>query len=166
VAADLVREDQTLEEQMGRVLVSTVVDAPVGAVWRVLREFDSMGRWMPRPGRDIEMEAGKASDQVSAVRDMKADGVTRGRERLLALSDVDRTFTYEIAAPVEGFDIEDYRATVTVRPVTDSNRTFIEFRATFDSDLSRKAHWENHFATNTFGGQIAALASYFEANPQ
>jgi hypothetical protein len=146
---------------MGRVLVSTVIDAPAGDVWEVIRTFDSMNEWYPRPGRSVEIEDGKAGDQVSAIRHMRENGETRGRERLLSHSDAERTFSYEIAEPVPGYDIETYRATVSVRPVTDSNRAYVEWQAVFESDLDRREHWEQRFGTDTFGGQAAALAAYF-----
>jgi hypothetical protein len=106
------------------------------------------------------MEDGAAPDRVSSVRLMMRGAEVVGKERLLAHSDAERTFTYEIAEPVEGFDIENYRATVTVKPVTTDGGAFVSWEATFDSDLGRREHWETHFATVTFGGQVESLRTY------
>lgn len=149
---------------MGQVFVSTIIPAPVDMVWSTLRAFDSVDTWAPRPGRSVEMEEGRAPDQVSALRLMKQGDETVACERLVAHSDVERSFTYELATKVDGFDIENYRATVRLAPVTADGTTFVYWTATFDCNLDRREHWEAQFRA-TFGGQAEGLAAFFRDRP-
>jgi hypothetical protein len=59
------------------------------------------------------------------------------RQRLLALSDVERAQTYEFCGapslPVEGF-----QATIRVSQMIDGDRSFVEWWANFDCDPARR----------------------------
>ncbi len=114
---------------MIRVQRSTVIEAPVERVWAVLRDFNSHEDWHPAVAAS-RIEEHRASDEVGCVRDFRlAEGGTGLREQLLALSDRDRTLTYCILdAPVP---LEDYVATIRLKPVTDGDRTFWSWESRF-----------------------------------
>ena len=67
---------------------STVVRAPLEAVWAVLRNFNGHDRWHPAVASSA-IEEGAESDQVGAVRNFQLMDGGRIREHLLALSDVE-----------------------------------------------------------------------------
>jgi NADPH:quinone reductase-like Zn-dependent oxidoreductase len=113
-----------------RVIRSTVIDAPIERVWAVLRDFNSHDQWHEVVDRS-RIEGGRRSDQVGCVRDFTLKDGNRIREQLLALSDTEHKSTYCIVEAT--VPLQRYVATVTLKPVTDGNRTFW--------------HWESTFAT-------------------
>ncbi|MDQ0390960.1 zinc-binding dehydrogenase [Labrys monachus] len=120
---------------MVQVRQSTIIDAPVDEVWRILRDFNGHDRWHPAVGRS-EIDHGDPVDAIGAIRHFwLADG-SELREQLLSLSDADRSFTYcLLEAPIP---LMDYVATVRLRPVTDGSRTFWEWSSRFNPPASRR----------------------------
>ena len=139
---------------------STVIDAPAGAVWAKIRDFNAMPAWNPEGIATSEIEDGKAGDQVGAVRSftLVADG-THLREKLLAHSDEKRSYTYDFQKTP--FDIDDYNATIRVTPVTDGDKAFVEWWTTFDCDRDKQEHWVGFFASQVFQGGFDALKAHF-----
>ena len=113
-----------------KVVRSTVIDAPIERVWQVLRDFNSHDQW-----HDVvetsRIEANEASSQVGCVRSFTLKDGNRIREQLLTLDDREHKSTYCIVEAT--VPLQRYVATVTLKPVTDGNRTFW--------------HWESSFAT-------------------
>lgn len=109
---------------------STVIDAPIAAVWDVLRDFNAHDRWHPAVIRS-RLEDGRRTDQIGAVRNFHLTGGENVRERLLSLSDRSHSFRYTIV----GADIplHNYVAEVNLKPVTDGNRTFWTWQSRFDT---------------------------------
>ena len=72
---------------------------------------------------------------MGAIRNVLYSGVRR-RQKLLALSDIDRTQTYNFVSepPIH---TRNFQATLRVTPVIDGDRAFVEWWATFDCDLDR-----------------------------
>ena len=103
-----------------RLSRSTVIDAPVDAIWRLLRDFNGHESWHPAIA-ESRIEAGEAGDSVGSVRAFRlADGSTL-REQLIALSDRGRELTYcLLEAPLP---LIDYVASMKLRPITDGDRT-------------------------------------------
>jgi uncharacterized protein YndB with AHSA1/START domain len=52
---------------MVKIVKSTVIDAPVEAVWAVLRDFNGHDQWHPAVA-DSHIERGQSSDRVGCVR--------------------------------------------------------------------------------------------------
>ena len=121
---------------MPRVVKSTVLDAPVEAVWDVIRDFNGHDRWHPAVA-ESHIERGQPSDRVGCVRNFRlADGANL-REQLLTLSDLEQTFSYCLLdTPVPLFN---YVAHVRLFPVTDGDRTFWEWESRFDTPAGRSA---------------------------
>ena len=115
---------------MAEVRRSTVIDAPIEVVWRALRDFNGHNEWHPIVAESI-IEDGRAGDEVGAVRRFRLQDGAELRELLLKHSDDERSFTYCILdSPIP---LRGYVATVTLRPVTDGNRTFWDWRSRFDA---------------------------------
>ena len=114
---------------------STIIDAPVEAVWRVVRDFNGHDSWHPAV-RDSALEGGLATDLIGAVRNFHLQGGEHLREQLLALSDRHYSMSYcllEAPLPLNG-----YVAHLQLRPVTDGGATFWEWHSTFDSPAGRE----------------------------
>ena len=122
-----------------KVVRSTVIDAPIERVWAVLRDFNSHDQWHDVVDQS-RIEGGERSDQVGCVRAFTLKDGNRIREQLLALSDTEHKSTYCIVEAT--VPLQRYVATVTLKPVTDGNRTFW--------------HWESTFATPAGGSASCA----------
>ncbi|MCE9657145.1 MAG: SRPBCC family protein [Burkholderiales bacterium] len=112
------------------VVRSTVIDAPIDRVWAVLRDFNSHDQWHDVVA-ESRIEGDERGDQVGCVRSFTLKDGNRIREQLLTLSDTDYKSTYCIVEAT--VPLQRYVATVTLKPVTDGDRTFW--------------HWESTFAT-------------------
>ena len=114
---------------------STIFRTPAAEVWEIVRDFNNYPVWVDGAG-ESEIEDGKAGDAVGAVRSVHFNG-RHIRQRLLALSDVERSQTYEFCGaaslPVSGF-----RATLRITPVVDGDGAFIEWWADFDCEEDRR----------------------------
>lgn len=115
---------------MQKVTRSTVIDAPIERVWAVLRDFNSHDQWHGVVDAS-RIEAGERSDQVGCIRSFTLKDGNRIREQLLTLDDKQWKSTYCIVDAT--VPLQRYVATVTLKPVTDGQRTFW--------------HWESSFAT-------------------
>ncbi|MBS7806035.1 SRPBCC family protein [Variovorax sp. PCZ-1] len=113
-----------------KIVRSTVIDAPIERVWEVLRDFNSHDRWHPAIASS-SIEGGERSDQVGCIRNFKLQDGNHIREQLIALSDTDHVSTYCIVQST--VPLQRYVATVTLKRITDGNRTMW--------------HWESSFAT-------------------
>lgn len=113
---------------MIQVRRSTIIDAPVDEVWAILRDFNGHERWHPAVA-ESRIEDGRASDEAGCVRRFRLTDGGELREQLLTLSDRDRRFSYCILdAPIP---LIDYVANVSLKPVTDGNRTYWEWSSSF-----------------------------------
>ena len=115
---------------------STVIDAPIASVWNILRDFNGHHDWHPAVA-ESQIEAGKKADQVGAVRRFTLTGGENVREQLLSLSDADHAFSYAIIE--SDLPISNYRAKVTLKPITDSNQTFWSWNSSFDTPPGEEA---------------------------
>lgn len=113
-----------------KVLRSTIIDAPIERVWAVIRDFNSHDQWHAVVDQS-RIERGESSDQVGCVRNFTLKDGAHIREQLLTLDDRHYKSTYCIVEAT--VPLQRYVATVTLKPVTDGNRTFW--------------HWESTFAT-------------------
>ncbi|MEM7176330.1 MAG: SRPBCC family protein [Pseudomonadota bacterium] len=119
---------------MPRVLRSTVLDAPVEAVWEVVRDFNGHDRWHPAVA-ESHVERNRSPDCVGCVRNFRLTGGENLREQLLSLSDLEQTFSYCLLdTPVPLFN---YVAHVRLYPVTDTDSTFWEWESRFDTPAGR-----------------------------
>ena len=133
---------------MARCYYSTVFEHSADEVWNTIRDFNNYPVWVDGAG-ESRIEDGRSGDAVGAVRDVLYDG-RRIRQRLLALSDVDRSQTYGFCGAPPA-PLHHYQATIRVTPVVDGDRAFVEWDATFDCEAGRReeltAFYRNAFAT-------------------
>jgi hypothetical protein len=120
---------------MTRAYYSTVFEQPAPQVWKIVRDFNNYPVWVGGAG-ESRIEDGKTGDAVGAVRSVHYQE-RHIRQRLLALSDVERGQTYEFCG-VASLPVTDFRATLRITPVVDGDRAFAEWWATFDCDADRR----------------------------
>jgi len=120
---------------MVKVYISSVIDAPADKVWVHIRDFNALPKWVPAVA-DSRIEGGIVSDKVGCVRNFNLKDGGNLREQLLALSDHDRSLTYNILASPMG--VQNYVATLKLTRVTDGDRTFAEWTAEFDCEAARE----------------------------
>ena len=143
---------------MPHIVKSTILDAPTGAVWNVLRDFNGHDRWHPAVATS-SIERAQASDKIGCVRDFRLRNGDRIREKLLGLSDYDMFCTYSILESPMG--VENYVATLRLTPVTDGDQTFMEWSAEFDCAPERENELVNNIGGGVFQGGFDALKRAF-----
>jgi hypothetical protein len=143
---------------MPRVFVSSVIDAPAARVWERVRDFNALPRWHPRI-RESRIENGEPADKIGCVRDFTLQNGDRLREKLLGLSDYDTFYTYAILE--SPMPVTDYVATLRLTPISDGDRTFIEWSAEFECDDAVADELVNNIGTNVFQGGFDALKRHF-----
>ena len=138
---------------MARSYYSTIFDQPAETVWALIRDFNNYPLWVDGAG-ESEIEAGKSGESVGAVRNVLYRG-TRRRQRLVALSDAERSQTYEFVSEAP-LHTRDFQATLRVTPVIDDGRSFVEWWATFDCDMDRVDERKGFFR-DAFAGWLESL---------
>ena len=143
---------------MAKVFVSTVIDAPVGKVWAVIRDFNALPAWTPFAA-ESRIEQGAKADEVGCIRNFRLKNGGRIRERLLALSDYDFSMVYAILeSPMA---VESYVATLRLFPVTDGDRSYAEWSAEFDCPPEREASLVAEIGRGVFLAGLKALQNRF-----
>lgn len=146
---------------MARSYFSTTFDRPAGEVWAVIRDFGAYDVWLPEVD-ECAIEDGRPGDAVGAVRSVRI-GDERIRQRLVAHSDVERSYAYEFCEP-RFPSVLDYQATIRVTPVVDGDRAFVEWWATFDCPTGERDRWRASFA-ESFAGWLGSLRGRLAAAP-
>lgn len=143
---------------MPRVFVSSVIGAPAAEVWRVVRDFNALPKWAPFVA-ESRIEQNARADQIGCIRNFSLKAGGRIRERLLALSDYDLSYTYAILeSPMA---VENYISTLALTPVTDGNATFASWQAEFDCAPEREAGLVQQIGIGVFQTGLAALKQRF-----
>jgi hypothetical protein len=139
---------------MIKVYASSVIDAPADRVWSTIRDFNGLPKWHPAI-RESRIEGGQPADRVGCIRNFTLrDGGTI-REQLLALSDYDLSCTYSILESPMG--VANYVATLKLTPITDGDRSFIEWSAEFDCPPERERALAEQIGGGVFQGGFDAL---------
>jgi NADPH:quinone reductase-like Zn-dependent oxidoreductase len=143
---------------MVAVRKSTIIDAPVDEVWRLLRDFNGHERWHPAVAVS-RIEDGQGADQVACVRSFRLRDGGGLREQLISLSDRDHSFTYCILdAPLP---LIGYVASVRLRPVTDGARTFWEWSSNFATPPGREAELAELVGEEIYQAGFDAVKRHF-----
>ena len=111
-----------------KVSYSSVFDQSADRVWAVIRDFNSYPVWVATV-TESHIEGGKSGDAVGAIRNFLESGA-RIRQRLLAHSDLDRTYVYESCGALGA--IIYYQGTARVMRITDGDRAYMEWSIIFD----------------------------------
>lgn len=142
---------------MVKVVKSTIMEAPVEAVWDVLRDFNGHDVWHPAVATS-HIERGQPSDQVGCVRRFRLADGSELREQLLTLSDIDLAFSYCLLdTPVP---LLNYVAHVRLLPVTDADHTFWQWQSQFDTPSGREAELGEMVGADIYEAGFAAIRQH------
>lgn len=142
---------------MAEALASTIIDAPIEAVWARLRDFNAMPVWNPGVTHSA-IEDGRDADSVGCIRAFTLADGTHVRERLLALDDSRYRLAYNFETPA--FPVENYLAELQLNPVTNGNKTFVRWCATFDEAEGDKGKYATLISQAVFARGLKALARH------
>ena len=108
---------------------AAIIETDADRVWNVLSRFGEIASWHPAIA-DSRIEGAVPDGTPGCVRVLRlSDGGTL-RERLLAVDQNNRSFTYRFdEAPLP---VDDYHLTVSLVPITGEQRSFIRWSARFD----------------------------------
>ncbi len=140
---------------MAKIFISSVINAPIDAVWAKIRDFNGLSDWHPII-TESRIEDGEPGDKVGCVRNFRLEDGGRIRERLLALSDVEHLCTYcilESPMPVDG-----YVATLRLLPITDGDRTYAEWTAEFGCPAEEEEGLVDMIGCDVFQAGLNAVA--------
>ena len=132
---------------MARAYYSAVLEQPADRVWAVVRDFNDYPRYIDGIDESV-IEDGKPGDAVGAVRRFRYGGAWI-RQRLVAHSDAERSFTYAgldpFPYPEPGPDAPpaiDYRGTLRVTPIVEGGRSFVEWWVDFEAGTGERERWQ------------------------
>ena len=146
---------------MPRVKRSTVIDAPIDTVWDTIRDFNGHDRWHPAVASS-QIEKDRPSDMVGCIRNFKLEDGSALREQLLALSDLETTYTYCLLdTPIPLFN---YVAHVRLFPVTDGNQTYWEWESRFDTPVGRSEELAELVGEGIYVSGFEAIRSHLGAS--
>lgn len=139
---------------MVKVIRSTILPAPVEAVWNMLRDFNGHDQWHPAIASS-QIERGLPADKVGCVRKFKlADGAEL-REQLLALSDADLAYSYCLFdTPIPLFN---YVSHVRLIPVTDMDHTYWQWEGHFDAAADQRDAMISLVGTDIYDAGFGAI---------
>ena len=144
---------------MAKVFVSTVVNASADDVWKLIGDYNGLPNWLPGIERS-EIRDGAAANEPGAVRMLTLPEGPPVVERLHETSSLRRSMTYEILESPLG--VVNYFATLSVKPVTDGNRAYVQWEADFDVEPGLDPAERAEFVgTAIFGGGLDALKERF-----
>jgi hypothetical protein len=133
------------------------VDASAERVWTTIRWFDAVAAWLPFV-KSSPIEDGGDPTRVGCVRVLTQTDGEVFREVLVALSDAERFYSYTFASsPVP---VRDHRTTIRVRPITEGDRSYVEWSSRFDIDPKHEAQLVDLMNRNFVNG-LRNLAKKF-----
>ena len=145
---------------MIKVEKSTVLDVPVDRAWSVLRDFNGHEHWHPAV-RESRIEERRPADAVGAVRRFRLGDGSTLRERLLTLSDVEKTFSYCLLdTPIP---LLNYIAHVALHRVTDGERTFWRWTSEFDTPRGQEDRLRTLVGEEIYARGFAAIRRHLAA---
>ena len=107
---------------------SMVIDAPIGRTWAEVRAFDGVAAW--NPGVDRAVLENGAATETGTIRRLEIPDGSVFRETLLAHSDVEHFYTYDILE--SPLPVANYVSTHRFLPITASNQTLGIWESRFD----------------------------------
>ena len=133
------------------------MNAPAGNVWAVIRRFDAVAEWLPFV-KSSPIEDGGDPTRVGCVRVLTQTDGEVFREVLVALSDAERFYSYTFVSST--VPVRNHRTTLRVLPITDGNRSCVEWSSRFEIDPQYEAQLVDLMNLNFLAG-LRALADKF-----
>jgi len=126
---------------------STIINAPIEAVWNQIKDFNGLSEWHPMV-QSSRIEEGFANGAVGCIRELTLkDSGEHVREQLLGYSNKDYSIVYNIVE--SEMPVSDYISTMRLRSVVDGNITFFEWSVTFEIDPGHDGKEQTDFFTSS-----------------
>lgn len=139
---------------MIRVFRSTVIPAPVEAVWKIVRDFNALPVYLPA-AVSSEIEEGKDPATLGCIRRVVADDRSIVRQVLTELSDVEHRCSYALLSA--SYPMRNYTATYQLHPVTDTNHCYMTWFGDFNVDADKEADTVTFVGDKVFNGAFGKL---------
>ena len=140
------------------VFRSMIIDAPIDRVWSAVRAFDGVAAWNPGV-TNARLETG-APTGTGALRHLDIVDGTVFRETLLAHSDRDHFYTYDI---VEGpLPVTGYVSTHRFLPITASGQTLGIWESNFECPPDMSAEMDRVVGDGIYIGGMSGLNAYLK----
>ncbi|HKQ70185.1 MAG TPA: SRPBCC family protein [Polyangiaceae bacterium] len=126
---------------MARAYYSTTFNATADKVWQTIQDFneDTWSGDVTKSWRENNVP-GTAVGNIRVIE----VGDKQLRQRLVAYSDTDRWYTYEFAGK-PSMQVEHFQATIHVLPITEGDRSFVEWYASYDCSADEMQHSHDYF---------------------
>jgi len=111
-----------------KVKRSVIIDSPIADVWAAIRDFDGVVNW--NPGVTAATLESGVPTQVGAVRKLDIADGTVFRETLLAHSDLEHFYTYDIIE--SPLPCKNYLSCHRLIEITDGDKTLGVWQGEFD----------------------------------
>ncbi len=143
---------------MTKSYYSTILDNTAEEVWAAVRDFNGLGTYFSAVVSKSFIEDDLGSTTIGAVRNLTLpDGVLR--ERLVAMSDLDRSYSYALEEP-HPFPVTNYIGNVRVTPVVKTGQALIEWWSTFDCAEDVVTQMEALFANEIYANAVEGLRKH------
>lgn len=143
---------------MVTVFETSVIDAPIEKVWEVVRGFNDLPKWHPDIANS-KIEDSLSPYTIGCVRNFNLQDGENIRETLIAFSELEYSFSYDMLTT--GLGLFDYISTMELRPITDGDRTYIQWTAEFTTAEGEEEEKAGMVGNGVFQGGFAALKEHF-----
>ena len=141
-----------------RVFRSVIIDAPITRVWHAVRAFDGVADWNPGVAA-ARLESGSATG-VGAVRHLDIVDGSVFRETLLAHSDLEHSYSYDIIE--SPLPCSNYISTHRFIEITEGDKTLGIWQGEFDCDENNAAMLERIVGDGIYRDAQIALNHYLK----
>ena len=142
------------------VFRSMIIEAEIGRVWAAVRKFDGVAKWNPGVN-SARLETGHPT-ATGALRHLDISDGTVFRETLLAHSDIEHFYTYDI---VEGpLPVSNYVSTHRFLPITQGMKTLGIWESWFDCASNDADEMDKVVGDSIYIGGMTGLNAYLKEN--
>ncbi len=142
------------------VFRSMVIEAPLKQVWKILRSFDGVALWNPGVV-SAKMETGHAT-AVGSIRHLDIADGSNFRETLLAHSDTEHFYTYDILE--SPLPVINYISTHRFLPITHTQQTLGIWESRFDCAPENEAEMDRVVGDGIYIDAMTGLNTYLKEN--
>lgn len=143
-----------------KVFRSMVLNAPIEQVWSAVRAFDGVVNWNPGVTA-AKLVSGRATE-VGSIRHLDIADGTVFRETLLAHSDHEHFYTYDILeCPLP---VTNYVSTHRFIPITASDQTLGIWQCEFDCAPGDAEEMDRVVGEMIYIGGMTGLNNYLKGN--
>ena len=141
-----------------KVKRSIIIDAPIERVWQAVRRFDGVVEWNPGVTAAL-MESGSPTE-VGSVRKLDIVDGSVFRETLLAHSDLEHFYTYDIIE--SPLPCRNYVSCHRFVEITEGNKTLGIWQGEFDCEPADADELEKIVGDGIYRDAQLALNSYLQ----